>query len=221
METIIRGLFFADKRIVPSKDTQRRFENYFPALNFDVVPHQKFSVEKVENAQNVGNDGVIRIGILGAVGVNKGFWVIERLAKYLKKNGINDIQLFVIGYSVNDSILKKQGVTITGGYSSFSWILDFIKKNSIDLIFLPSIGPETFSYTCSEALLLGKPICSFNIGAIYERLSEMELEEYIALPYKERFNPEFIINEIRKKQKEFKPYITKEKEIRLDDYYGY
>lgn len=214
-------LTIADKRIVPSKDTQRRFENYFPALNFDVVPHQKFSVEKVENAQNVGNDGVIRIGILGAVGVNKGFWVIERLAKYLKKNGINDIQLFVIGYSVNDSILKKQGVTITGGYSSFSWILDFIKKNSIDLIFLPSICPETFSYTCSEALLLGKPICSFNIGAIYERLSEMELEEYIALPYKERFNPEFIINEIRKKQKEFKPYITKEKEIRLDDYYGY
>lgn len=213
-------LAMADKRIVPSKDTQRRFSHYFSSLSFDVVPHQTFSVEKVNAKHKLGNDGVIKIGILGAVGVNKGFWVIDKLANYLKENNITDIQLYVIGYSANDSVLKKKGVIITGGYSSFSWISDFIQKNSIDLIFLPSICPETFSYTCSEALLLGKPICSFNIGAIYERLSEMGQEEYIALPYNERFNPEFIISEIRKKLKEIEPYIATEKQITLDKYYG-
>lgn len=40
-----------------------------------------------------------------------------------------------------------------------------IEKYKIDLIFAPSICPETFSYTVHEVIMMGMPIAVFNLGA--------------------------------------------------------
>ena len=47
-----------------------------------------------------------------------------------------------------------------------------MEENLIDIILIPSICPETFSYTISEAMEMGLPVACFNIGAQAERVSK-------------------------------------------------
>ena len=45
-----------------------------------------------------------------------------------------------------------------------------MEANEIDIILVPSICPETFSYTTEEAIKMGLPIAVFDIGAPAERV---------------------------------------------------
>jgi glycosyltransferase involved in cell wall biosynthesis len=47
------------------------------------------------------------------------------------------------------------------------------------MVWLPSIWPETFSYTLSIGLEAGVPIAAFDIGAIADRLKALELDQYL------------------------------------------
>ena len=43
------------------------------------------------------------------------------------------------------------------------------------MVWLPSVWPETYSYTLSIALQAGLPVAAFDIGAIARRLREVGL----------------------------------------------
>ena len=43
-------------------------------------------------------------------------------------------------------------------------------EEDIDLFFIPSIWPETFSYTTSEIMSMHMPVAVFPIGAPVERV---------------------------------------------------
>ena len=45
-----------------------------------------------------------------------------------------------------------------------------MRRNNIDIVFIPSIWPETFSYTTSEAMSMGMPIACYAMGAPAERV---------------------------------------------------
>ena len=40
-----------------------------------------------------------------------------------------------------------------------------MEKNNIDIVFIASIIPETFSYTTAETISMGLPVACFNLGA--------------------------------------------------------
>jgi hypothetical protein len=66
-----------------------------------------------------------------------------------------------------------------------------LAKANPSFVFLPSLCPETYSYTLSEAWLNNLYVVAFDIGAIAERIDgNTTLGELI--PYAERHNPEFI-----------------------------
>ena len=46
---------------------------------------------------------------------------------------------------------------------------NILERENIDLVFIPSIWPETFSYTTEEAINMGVAVACFNIGAPAER----------------------------------------------------
>ena len=48
-----------------------------------------------------------------------------------------------------------------------------------DMVWLPSVWPETFSYTLSIGLTAGVPIVAFDIGAIANRLRALSLDQYV------------------------------------------
>ena len=47
-----------------------------------------------------------------------------------------------------------------------------MQKHKIDLVFIPSVWPETFSYTTSEAMSMGLPVACYDMGAPAERISK-------------------------------------------------
>jgi len=58
---------------------------------------------------------------------------------------------------------------------------------------IPSIWPETFSYTTSEALLLGYPVLCFNLGAPAERVRRYDCGLVVDAPY-----PEGVLEALRR-----------------------
>jgi glycosyltransferase involved in cell wall biosynthesis len=45
-----------------------------------------------------------------------------------------------------------------------------IKDENIDIFMIPSIWPETFSYTTQEIMMMEMPLMVFNLGAPAERV---------------------------------------------------
>ncbi len=134
------------------------------------------------------------MAVIGAIGITKGYYQLLRLAKYISRNSL-PIQLTLIGFSMGDLALKKAGVHITGRYEDES-ALDILKTVNPDLVFLPSIWPETYSYVLDIAIQFGCPISVFNIGALPERLNQICYPFIIKLQYSIINNPRYIIEEL-------------------------
>ena len=62
-------------------------------------------------------------------------------------------------------------IKITGAYNP-SKLPDLMQRHKIDIVFIPSIWPETFSYTTSEAISMGLPVACYNMGAPSERVEQ-------------------------------------------------
>lgn len=76
------------------------------------------------------------------------------------------VQLFCIGDYVN----APQNMTVTGAYKRKE-LPDILDKYKIDLILIPSIWAETFSYTTSEAIAMNVPVACFNLGGQADQVS--------------------------------------------------
>jgi glycosyltransferase involved in cell wall biosynthesis len=58
---------------------------------------------------------------------------------------------------------------------------DLIGDKGINVILAPSIVPETFGYTLSEAMIMGLPIVAFDLGAQGSRVKQYELGKVVPL----------------------------------------
>ena len=76
-----------------------------------------------------------------------------------------------MGYSMNDRWLQEAGVTVTGRYLEEN-AQNTLANLSPHVVWLPSVWPETYSYTLSIALLADLPVMAFDIGAIARRIRE-------------------------------------------------
>jgi len=100
-------------------------------------------------------------------------YFIKKTAEYIKNNNIH-ANLIIIGYTSDDEFFNAYNfVKITGKYSRKNF-LQLFKENEVDIIFITSIWPETFSYTFTEAISSNLPIATFDIGAVVERSSNMQ-----------------------------------------------
>jgi hypothetical protein len=76
----------------------------------------------------------------------------------------------VIGYTENDRPLLRTGrVDVTGRYVDAE-VLHLLRREQPDLMFLPSVWPETWCYALDHVLSAGLPAVAFDIGAMAERL---------------------------------------------------
>ena len=159
---------------VPSKDTQARVLKYF---NLDNVIHhyhpeesKRLSLQKP--LKKIGE--TLNIGFIGAIGVHKGLNIIKDLALEIDEKKL-PINLKIIGYTSDDEALKKfKFVSITGKFENQE-IPGLVQENKIDVFFLTSIWPETYSYTFSEVLEAGKFPIYFRIGAVMERADKYKI----------------------------------------------
>lgn len=164
------GDFFTetvDEVIIFSEKIKEMFIQIYPQLSDKIViiPH---TVKKLPRVTVKSHD-CINIATIGNISNAKGRDIIYQMSKNLPSD--NSIKLFVIGNIENPNDINN--ITITGKYKP-SQLPKIIKKHKIDIIFIASILPETFSYTTSEAISMQIPVACYNMGAQSERIEKYD-----------------------------------------------
>jgi GT2 family glycosyltransferase len=131
-----------------------------------VVPHVVDF--KPARLPTIRPDHRLHIGVVGGINYSKGRAVIEALVRHIEDRGL-DHKVSVVG----QVDIPVRGINVTGKYE-VPRLPEIIEKLGINVILVPSIWPETFSYVTSEMVLLGMPVACFNIGAPAERIRSYE-----------------------------------------------
>lgn len=164
-----RVLLAADRVLVPDEDAAERLGRYFQEVTFEVCPHEALDLPRIPSRLPwIAADEPLRIVVIGAIGKIKGFDVLLSCAQNARKRDL-PLEFNLMGYSMNDRLLQEAGVKVTGRYLEEN-AQDNLEALSPHLVWLPSVWPETYSYTLSIALQAGSPVTAFDIGAIARRL---------------------------------------------------
>lgn len=154
-----------DSITVFSKDSKSILENVYGELgNIEVVPH--ITNKMLEIRKEYKLTGNLNIGILGVLSDRKGLFIVKGMLNKISREKL-PVNVVVIGTSEED--ISGKNCIVTGKYTReelprLMYIYD------IDIIFISSIWPETFSYTAEEAIKMHMPVAAFNLGAPAERI---------------------------------------------------
>lgn len=185
------GGFLAEAQqvVVPDRDVADRLRSYFPALaNVVTIPHEtpiRSPVLRPVRRQ----PGPLRVAVIGAIGPIKGVDVLFATAMRAQRNA-DGPRFTVIGYTHNDRAARACGISVTGAYDNSEVDL-LIEQADPDVIWVPSIWPETYCYTLSIALRSGRAVAGFDIGAIATRLRDAGRGHLI--PLEDAARPERLI----------------------------
>jgi len=131
----------------------------------------------INNKDNISkkilhNKKILTVAIPGAISYLKGEKIIQNLVKHPKFNDL-PVKIVILGYTREKLSDKKNKLIVHGKYET-NELPSLLNKYDVDLIFIPSVCPETFSFTTSEALLLGYPVLCFDLGAPAERVKKFK-----------------------------------------------
>lgn len=141
-------------------------------LPISVIPHRVDYVPKIMKTQKTTT--TLNIGLLGVLAGIKGADIVQDMISQIEKHKLN-INIVLIGYSIGlaRDAKKSRHYKETGEYKQ-SEIAQLAIRHDIDIFFIPSVCPETFSFTCEEAIQMGMPVACFDIGAPAERVAGYE-----------------------------------------------
>jgi GT2 family glycosyltransferase len=158
-----------------SKTSVEVFKKAYPNLVDKTVvkPHEviPFDSKNAFEQKNPDQSTVQpHLAIIGGINFQKGSEQVIELARYLKANHIEDFAIVVIG-SLSSEIDNKSlypYLKITGEYerANLLTLLDLYKS---EVVWIPSIWPETFCYTAEEAVQLNRKLMIYDLGAPMER----------------------------------------------------
>jgi GT2 family glycosyltransferase len=161
--------------VAPSRWAARTFARYFPGREPTVIPHGAMSGVRTAGARQavlLPGDAVPTVAVLGAIGPDKGARTLERLVERARVTHA-PVRFVLIGYldvrhepwQSDDAIF-----TVHGRYAPGD-LPELLAHYRVALVLYPSIGPETFSYTLTEAWQAGRPVLVPPIGALAERVA--------------------------------------------------
>jgi FkbM family methyltransferase len=120
--------------------------------------------------------GKLHLGLLGTLTIVKGGAIVNELSSYIKIKRL-DIPITLIGSSM---LPLDQDITVTGNYE-ISNLPRLISEYKINVVFISSIVPETFSFTTSEAIKMKLPIICFDLGSQGSRVKNYDLGQVMPL----------------------------------------
>lgn len=197
--------------ITPSESAKKIICTYYPELREKMIaiPH---GVE-IMDCKNYYSSKKLHVAFVGGISKEKGSFVSSELVK----KGPSDIQWYLFGTWGNNELsnLEKNNYTKIGPYER-NELPELISKHKIDVICNFPIWPETFCYTLSEAIMCGVPVIATDIGALGERMKEMDCGWLVstANTYIEALE---IINRIKDKGIEYQEKKENVQKIRLKD----
>jgi len=170
--TLVRRAAFV---VAPSQWAADTFARYFPDRRPTVIAHGHPSVQPrtpgARAALLLPDDGVPTVAVLGAIGPDKGARRLERLVELAREQDAR-VRFVLIGYlDVQHGPWQSDDarLTVHGRYATAD-LGDLLAHYRVALVLYPSAGPETFSYTLTEAWAAGRPVLVPPFGALGERV---------------------------------------------------
>lgn len=172
------GFMHAARRVVaPSQWAAETILAYYPKAPVTVIPHGPGTVpEPVETTADpvivdLPRDDRRHVGVLGAVGPEKGSRHIDAMAQRIRERQL-PLRIVVIGYTDRECRFHSEdGVLSVHGPYERGEVEVLCDAYRIDVMVFPSIWPETFSYTLGEAWAAGRPALVPGRGALGERVA--------------------------------------------------
>ena len=155
-----------------SHSSHKLLKKVYPALDdaqFTIHPHSVEYVRPVCIRKT--NPDRFTIGILGTIHFHKGSKVIQAMLQLIEQRALHRVRIVIIG-EMNEEI-RSPHLVITGRYTH-DQLEDLVCQHEIDIFLIPSIWPETFSYTTEEIINMGLPVAVYNLGAPAERVKNYE-----------------------------------------------
>lgn len=156
--------------VTPSESAKRILLSYYPELTtkFHVIPH---GMETMDKKRKPNNSGEFHVAFIGGISKEKG----SHASYQLIKNGPKDITWYLFGmWGYNElSMLDRRNYVKSGLYEREE-LPELMEKYEIDLVCILPIWPETYCYTLSEAIMCGVPVIATDIGALGERMRELD-----------------------------------------------
>ncbi|MFX3624589.1 MAG: glycosyltransferase [Ectobacillus sp.] len=164
----------AEQVIAPSNSAKEIVQKHFPHILITVKEHAVS-----QNIHHTYNPAFARgqslhAAFIGNIHKHKGADIVYELKRAIKKEKL-PVRLTVLGTTGRHrSFTSRRGnFIVTGPYDSMK-ISGLLAQHKIALVIIPSICPETFSYTTSEALHSGYPVIAFDRGAPAERIKKYD-----------------------------------------------
>lgn len=152
----------ASSLVVFSEDSAANVRAAYPHLADRIVVRPHTLIEPVPKvARRPLSGGRAVIGVLGNIGLQKGALVVSEMSRRVA--GRRDVSLALIG-NIDLFYRPDPSMPIHGDYE-IPDIPRLVESYGIDAWLIPSVWPETFSYTMHEALATGLPVFCFDLGA--------------------------------------------------------
>ncbi len=171
--TLLAGAAFV---IAPSPWAAAILQRYFPSCVVDIVPHAATGgttrPDAVASPQIMPADDRPIVAVLGAIGPDKGSRRLERMVELTRERGL-PLRWVLIGYldRGREPWRSEDGVfTMHGPYNSRE-LPSLLDHYGVDVVAYPSVCPETYSFTLSEAWSAGRPAIVPPIGALADRVA--------------------------------------------------
>ena len=155
--------------VVSSADVAARIRRHFPAISPKIAMWEDDSTLPAVAPCRTAADGFRRVLVLGAIGIEKGYDMLLACARDAVKRGLK-IRFHLVGHSYDDDRLLSTGnVLITGEYTEHE-VGRLIRQQQAQIAWLPSLWPETWCYTLTQAWQAGLNVFAFDIGTPAERI---------------------------------------------------
>jgi GT2 family glycosyltransferase/glycosyltransferase involved in cell wall biosynthesis len=165
--------------IVPAADVRLRLARYFPGVPMKVSAWE--APIQPRPRSNARRSGRIRVAVLGAIGIQKGYEVLLECARDAARRDLN-LEFVVIGYTVDDApLLATERVFVTGFYAE-NEAAALLEREQCQVALFPAVAPETWCYALTHAMAASLPIAAFDFGAIAERLKSYDAAELLPFP---------------------------------------
>lgn len=174
--------------ITPSEDTANRISRHFPKIKEIQIHYLEddrpdLSLEQLSYFSPVASQDQdfsskevndrFRVCIIGAIGIEKGFNIIQELLSDSHQRDL-PIEFIVVGKTVDDRVFfEDDRIFITGTYKEEEAV-SLVKKQGADIAFFPAIWPETWCYALSVAWRAGLETIAFNLGAVSQRIKKTQ-----------------------------------------------
>ncbi len=156
--------------IAPSPSVRDSYAKLAPELErfFRVIPHGTPRVASGALDLSLAGDRPLRVLVLGSIAPNKGLALLQEAIPEI----LQFARVFLVGCGSDGQEFEEMpGVTVLPRYA-WEHLPAILRELDPDVALLPSIVPETFSYTLDELNQLGIPTLATNIGSFADRIRD-------------------------------------------------